>query len=193
MKEINWERIELDYRAGVKTLREIADEHGITHGAINKRARRDGWVRDLSAKVKAQADYLVSKNEVSKEVSKEARILESEIIAANATKSAEIQVRERSDVTKVGATVMALWDELGSQTAHEELYKNLGELLQSQDEKKLSDMYQKVISFPGRVDCTKKLIDSLKTLIDLERKVYKIDDVGSEDSFEDWLKKARNA
>jgi len=44
----DWERIELDYRAGIKTLRQIADEHGITHGAVNKRAKRDGWERDLS-------------------------------------------------------------------------------------------------------------------------------------------------
>lgn len=45
----DWERIELDYRAGIKTLRQIAEEHGITHGAINKRAKRDGWERDLSS------------------------------------------------------------------------------------------------------------------------------------------------
>ena len=38
-KKIDWEKIEVDYRAGVKTLREIADEHNITHGAINKRAK----------------------------------------------------------------------------------------------------------------------------------------------------------
>ena len=44
----DWERIELDYRAGIKTLRQIADENGISHGAINKRAKRDGWERDLS-------------------------------------------------------------------------------------------------------------------------------------------------
>lgn len=46
----DWERIELDYRAAIKTLRQIADENGITHGAINKRARRDGWERDLSVR-----------------------------------------------------------------------------------------------------------------------------------------------
>ena len=39
----DWERIELDYRSGIKTLRQIADENGITHGAINKRAKCDGW------------------------------------------------------------------------------------------------------------------------------------------------------
>ncbi len=33
----DWEAIELDYRAGIKTLRQIAGEHGITHDAVNKR------------------------------------------------------------------------------------------------------------------------------------------------------------
>ena len=46
----DWEKIEADYRAGIKTLRQIAGEHGVTHGAINKRAKRDGWSRaDLAA------------------------------------------------------------------------------------------------------------------------------------------------
>jgi hypothetical protein len=59
--EKDWERIEGDYRAGLKTLRQIAGEHGITHTAVKKRADRDGWVRDLSAKIKARVDDLVSK------------------------------------------------------------------------------------------------------------------------------------
>ena len=46
----DWERIELDYRAGIKTLRQIADEHGISHVAVAKRAKRDGWTRDLSVR-----------------------------------------------------------------------------------------------------------------------------------------------
>lgn len=44
-KIVDWEAVERDYRTGIKTLRAMAQEHGITHGAINKRARRDGWER----------------------------------------------------------------------------------------------------------------------------------------------------
>lgn len=44
-KTIDWVAIEVDYRAGIKTLREIAGEHGITHPAITKRAKRHGWER----------------------------------------------------------------------------------------------------------------------------------------------------
>ena len=79
-KDVAWDVIELDYRAGVKTLRQIAEEHGITHGAINKRAKRDGWTRDLSAKIAAKADELVSRAAVSRTVSKEQRILERQVV-----------------------------------------------------------------------------------------------------------------
>lgn len=42
----DWERIEIDYRAGLLSLREMAAKHGpLTEGAIRKRAKRDGWER----------------------------------------------------------------------------------------------------------------------------------------------------
>lgn len=50
----NWEQIELDYRAGIKSLRQMAADHGIAHSAISKRAKRDDWSRDLSKKIKAE-------------------------------------------------------------------------------------------------------------------------------------------
>lgn len=191
---IDWEAIEADYRSGIKTLREIADEHDITHGAINKRAKRDGWVRDLAAKIKAKSDFLVSKSLVSSKVSKEIRILELEIVDANAQNSATIQLNERKDVTKARSIAMSLLDELESLVSNKELYDQLSDLLQSPDDNgvdKLNDIYRKVISFPGRVDGMKKLSDALKTLIDLERRVYKIDDNESGGSIEDFLRKFR--
>ncbi len=80
----DWERIELDYRAGVKTLRQIAGEHGTTHTSIGKRAKRDGWERDLAAKIQAKADVLVSKSAVSKQVSTETKVSERQVVEANA-------------------------------------------------------------------------------------------------------------
>lgn len=59
---INWEKIELDYRAGVKTLREIADEHGITHAAVNKRAKRDLWIRGSSSRDKLSGKVIINKS-----------------------------------------------------------------------------------------------------------------------------------
>lgn len=43
---IDWAGIERDYRAGVMSVREIAKWYGVSHTAINKRARAEGWSRE---------------------------------------------------------------------------------------------------------------------------------------------------
>lgn len=190
MKKIDWERIEVDYRAGIKTLRDIADEHAISHGAINKRAKRDGWVRDLTAKIQAKAAELVSKSMVSKEVSKTTRILESEIVTANAVNNATIDISHRVGSTFSREVVDSLMQELKDQIADRAEYANLGEMLRNPDaygNDKLNDIYMKTISFNGRVDSVKKLTDAQKVIIELERRVYKIDT----DPFADADKRAR--
>ena len=63
-KQIDWERIELEYRAGLLSVREIAASHGITHGAINKRSKRDGWEHDLTARIRAKADAVIIPRDV---------------------------------------------------------------------------------------------------------------------------------
>lgn len=60
-KRPDWEAIESAYRAGVMSIREIASQYEITHQAISKRAKKEGWERDLKAKVKARAENLVAK------------------------------------------------------------------------------------------------------------------------------------
>jgi hypothetical protein len=177
-KAPDWDRIEIDYRAGIKTLREIADEHGITHGAINKRAKRDGWVRDLAEKIRAKAKEKVSKSEVSKEVSSERLATEREIIEVESEVQARIEIAHRRDITKARSLAMSLLDELGHQVANPELYERLGELLRKEDDKgvdRLNDIYHKVVGFGGRSTNMKQLADTLKVLVDLERKVYGIE------------------
>lgn len=39
---IDWDQIRIEYLARIKSVRQIALEYGITHGAINKRRKRDG-------------------------------------------------------------------------------------------------------------------------------------------------------
>lgn len=83
MASPDWEAIESAYRAGLMSIREIASQQGITHTAINKRAKKEGWERDLKAKIKAKADSLVSKREVSKQVSTKKMVSERQLIEAS--------------------------------------------------------------------------------------------------------------
>jgi len=52
-KQHDWEAIEAEYSAGVKSVNSIAKAHGISETAIRKRAKRDGWHRDLSNSVRS--------------------------------------------------------------------------------------------------------------------------------------------
>lgn len=194
-KVVDWERIEVDYRAGIKTLRDIAEEHKITHGAINKRAKRDEWVRDLTAKIQAKAAELVSKSAVSKEVSKTKRILESEIITANAVNNATIEIKQREDVTFGRGVITSLMQELKEQIDSRSELEDLGEMMRNPDaygNDKLNDQYMRIVSFAGRVDSAKKLADANKVQVELERRVYKIDTDTTQGGVEDFLKKFRN-
>lgn len=80
----DWEKIELDYRAGIKTLRQIAGENGITEGAIRKRAKRDDWTRDLSERIQEKAEQLVRNEAVRNLVRKESSVSERALVDANA-------------------------------------------------------------------------------------------------------------
>ena len=87
-KIIDWEAIEREYRAGIRSLRDIAEEHGCSNPAILKRAKKYGWTRDLAEKIRAKADALVSAATVSNEL---ALLTEKEIIDGNAAKQAAIR------------------------------------------------------------------------------------------------------
>lgn len=178
MASPDWEAIESAYRAGLMSIREIASQHGITHGAINKRAKRDGWERDLKAKIKAKADALVSKREVSKQVSTETATNERILIEANAEVIANVRMEHRGDIRRARNIASSLFGELEAQCADVGALEQLGDLMLSPDDKgqdKLSEIYHKVISMPGRVKSMKDLSDTLKTLIGLERQAYDID------------------
>ncbi|MFK8398159.1 hypothetical protein M2D07_006570 [Pseudomonas sp. BGr12] len=176
----DWEAIELDYRAGIKTLRQIAGEHGITHGAVNKRAKANGWERDLSAKIQQKADALVSKSAVSTSVSTETKLAERQVIEANAEAVATVRLAHRRDIQRSRSIVMRLLDELELQTGPETvvLLEQLGDLMRREDDKgqdKLNDLYHKLISLPGRAKTMKDLGESLRVLVLLERQAFGFD------------------
>ncbi|RIJ85000.1 hypothetical protein RSP822_18205 [Ralstonia solanacearum] len=171
----DWERIEADYRAGLLSVREIASSQGISHTAIQKRAKAEGWERDLAAKIKAKAEALVAKREVAKSVAMETAATERVIVEANAEVIAGVRMSHRQDIARARKLAMTLLEELEVETDNVDLFEELGEILRSEDDKgqdKRNDVYRKVISSAGRIDGMKKLAETLKVLISLEREAY---------------------
>ena len=176
-KKVDWERIELDYRAGVLSIREIGAARGVSHAAINKRAKKEGWERDLKARIQAKADALVSKREVSKMVTAEKVETERQLVDANAQVIADIRMAHRTDIKRARTLALSLLEEMEHQTVNLELYEELGELLRREDDRghdKMNDLYQKVISSSGRIGSMKQLADTLKVLVTMEREAYSI-------------------
>lgn len=176
----DWERIELDYRAGIKTLRQIADENGISHTLVARKAKQQDWVRDLSAKINAKADAIVSKASVSSGVTMETPVAERQIVDANANKIADVRLAHRHDIHRNRAIVARLMDELEAQVGPENaaLLADLGDMLRNPDESgqdKLNDLYRRIISLPERAKTAKTLAETLRITVDMERQAFGMD------------------
>lgn len=184
-RAIDWESIERDYRAGILSLREIAAAHGVSHVAVNKRAKRDGWDRDLSARIQAKAEALVNREAVTALVTNEARVTEREIIESNATRIAQVRGEHRRDITQYRGLAAKLKAELEHQTDNGDLYAQLFELLSDPEaeeedanaaarerQRKRREVFERAMSLGGRVKTMKDLADVLKTLVALDREAY---------------------
>ena len=179
-KLIDWEAVELHYRAGIRSLKDIGAEYGVSDAGIIKRAKRDGWERDLRAKIQAKAEAKVSASLVSAEVSAQTKVAERQVIEAAATAVADIRLAHRHDIRRARTLTNALLNELEQQTDPNTLamLQELGELLRREDDNgndRRNDLYTKVISLSERSKTMKTLADSLRVVVDMERTAFGMD------------------
>lgn len=150
----NWELIETEYRAGIKSLRQIGAEHGITETAIRKRGKKGAWVRNLAVRIREKTDDLVRKEVVRNRVfanhepSANQIEIENQIVEVNANLAKDVLLRHRSDIKRLRDVWNAHLEEIDATES---------------------------LDLPKRVKVTKDLSDTLKNLIGLERESYGID------------------
>lgn len=179
--DIDWENVELEYRAGIRSLRAIGSQFGVSDAGIIKRAKRDGWERDLKVRIQAATEAKLAELAipVSPEVSAARLVSENEIVKANSETQVDVILANRKDIQRALTLVYSFFTELEETTNNRALFSQLGELMRSPDEKgvdKLNDIYLKSVSMPSRVSAMKSLTDSLKTLIGLQRQAYGLAD-----------------
>lgn len=182
MSKPDWDIIEREFSKGILSNRQIAEQHGISETAIRKKAKQFGWVKDLKEKIRLATEKQVRKKEFAK--SSQNKLNERDEIEIAAETQATIILTHRKDISKSRTIGTKLLLELESQTDNSELYQQLAELMLKTDANfdKLNDTYKKVISMPGRVDSFKKLTDSLKTTIGLERQAFGLADNANGDA-----------
>ena len=60
----DWEAIHAEYRAGQLSNVMLGKKYGVTEGAIRKRAKAEGWQKDLADAVRQQVKEKLVRDEV---------------------------------------------------------------------------------------------------------------------------------
>lgn len=180
LTEEQWGKIEIEYRAGKRALRDIGAEYGVSHTSIQKKADKEGWTRDLSARIAAAAEEKVAKAEVSKAVAKEQKVTERVMVETAAQMMADAVLNQRQDVRRARGLLNKMFAEAELQQDGLAELEQLAEILSKSEEagitERMETLFRRVLDFPSRVDSVKKLVEALKSAIDLERKVLRIKD-----------------
>lgn len=164
MAVADWVKIEGDYRAGVKSLRSIAREHGISEAYIRKRAKAEDWSRDLADRIRATAKMqLAVKRAPSASDKRLARQREQAIIEAAAASQVEVIERHRKQVAQLSRD-------------RDKLAKHLGALVED-----AADLGACVVVL-------EKLTGITERIIKMDRQAYGLDDERTESGAQQILK-----
>lgn len=196
----DWDLIEREYRVGIKTVRQLAKDYGVSHTAIQKRAKKFGWVQDLSEKIQTTAQTLVAKEMVSRTVAKETDLTDAATIKAYSGIVADVDLQQREDLQLAINTQRTLLHELAllADPRFAENLERLGEIMDQSYENaagnvvkdKTNELYRYIISLAGRVKMAKEIAGAYGVYHPLQRKAFGLDsEKETKSQFEELLAK----
>lgn len=171
-RNIDWEAIDREYAAGMLSVREIARRYSCSETAIRKRAKAEGWERDLTAKVQKEVRRKLVREGVRTEAS------EKEIVEQASETGVTIVRLHRKSVQKSQAIVENLLEQL-SQFAEvrDEIEEDILEDTRGSDGKvdyPRRARMMKAVSLPSHSGVLRDLSLAQKNLIALERQAYNL-------------------
>jgi hypothetical protein len=189
----DWDAIEREYRAGIKTVRELENEFGVPNNTIFTRAKAKGWKRDLTHKI-ARA----KQKSLARDIKNQSR--EQEIIEYAAATQVSV-IREHRGIIKDARTMVEeLLTMLHARLLNGDEMREIARLLavkedpdtgESTPNKMQLNAYLKMLGLGEDADIMEKLIRSLERLVKLERTAFAIKDdegEGENVSYEERLK-----
>lgn len=171
----DWEAIEREYRAGQLSVSEIGRIFGVSHTAINKRAKKFQWPRDLVDRVR----QAVSAKLVSNPVSDEAL---AETVDQAATRIVQV-VREHKGNIRASRNILGkLFDELNDAIDHREEIEDdiVAETATDKDGQRRTRMLR-AVALGSRAGVMLSLSAAMKNVIVLERQAFNISTEGDKD------------
>jgi len=183
-KKVDYESIAPEWRAGIKSPNQLAQEYtertgiAVTRMAIVKHFQKAGVPRDLAAKIKAEADRQVNARMAAAKVA--GKVSDTEVVLVVGSSMADIRSEHMQSATKTRKLVEDLISELNLQCDGVDGIKKMLEVMalsgsETLDIKSVEKALRKVISFSGRVGNAKALLEAFCRAVDVERKVYGIE------------------
>lgn len=190
----NWEEIEAEYRHGPLSVRAIAELHGpVTEGAIRKRAKANGWVRNEPATIRRMAVDRANAVGITPHLTEPTP----DRIEAIAQRSADVLVRHRESASVMAGLLKKLMGQLEHGTDNEpQLADSLTEYfeLKAASNPLMASMYRKqlqnalhAIDLGSRAKTMLNLANATEKLVNIERKAWSLDSDDDRRSYEDLL------
>lgn len=179
---VNWVKVEKLYRAGLLPVVQIAKQCGLSNTAIAKRAKKHGWTRDLTARVRARtaekltlalAEPFNSSNSPPRSLDERTEEDDEETVEnAALTQIAVVRSHSRSIRNGIEITQRLMAELDVSTTRNDELTA----LLDSGDDEKKRFAAMRAVSLPGRAAVMRDLAQAARVWINLERQAFRISD-----------------
>lgn len=177
-KPTDWEAIEREYRAGQLSVSEIGRQHGVSHTAINKKAKAQGWTRNLAARVREEVSAKLVSDGVSAANARET-------VALAAARAVDVVRSHRKDIARSRDVAARLLEELDMATAHrDQIAEEIdafcdvegadSEAARGRAEKRRAAMHR-AVGLATRAGAMQSLMGAMKSIVQLERQAFNID------------------
>lgn len=151
-RDTDWDACHRDYRTGKYTQRELAEKYGVSHAAVGKKIREQGWQKDLTDAIRQETNARLAAELVRQEVARGVQDVSSTVSVA-AEANAQIILKHRGRIA--------------------DAYRLLDGALETVLATSVSvDDPRSAASY---VSAIKGLLDMEKTLEDRERRAHNID------------------
>lgn len=197
-KAPDWEAIEREVRAGVKSEAQIAREHGITQSSLSKRKKKEGWQADLKetirkATLRRSVEQTVARQGETKpktpdEKDADTVAIYSQVVAGVLAEHQDLAKRLRTSATRLTGELEDALNEI--EPAIQELIKERDAAVAAQARRKRlrkgerkirpylkAEVLAKRLSVVDRVvDIMRKTVQPFDRLIQIERQSYGLQD-----------------
>ena len=175
-RKVDYEALERDYRTGKFTLRELAEKHDLSHQAIAKRAKTQGWTQDLGEQIRQATSAKLVANLVNQEVARSGQAVANTVLVA-AEINTQVILGHRKGLNRITRIKELLLDQIEQAAANLPELAEVIEMVRNPDDNgvdKANDALRKALSRTGLVDDLKKLAEVDERVRKGEREAFSI-------------------